>query len=66
MARNSKRNKKTEDRKRLYVYIPEEQKELLKDLSEEEQKSVSAIVSELIDEKLKMVIKLDLKFKKEE
>lgn len=52
-------------RKKLHVYIPEKQLEKLKEISEEEQKSVSAIVNELIDKKLDVLLKLDLVFDKE-
>lgn len=53
-------------RKRIYVYLSHENKQKLKELSEEEQKSISAFVSELVVDKLSTTIKLDLKFDDEE
>lgn len=53
-------------RKRLYVYVPEERLEWLKTLSEERQKSVSAIVNELILREKDVELRLDLKIDKED
>ena len=55
-----KKIQKKDGLKLVKTYVSEETKRKLEELSEEERKSISFIVSELITNKLETIIKLDL------
>lgn len=60
--KNIKQNRKTGANERVYVYFSKEDKAKLKELSRIEMKSVSFMINELVQEKLKTLIRLELKF----
>jgi len=61
-----KRQKKTGELKLVKCYVDPQVKKQLEDLSAEQQKSVSFLVTEMIESKLELILKLDLQLEEEE